>query len=623
MSPQSQFSLMTKRRFLPFFITQFLGAFNDNIYKNALLLMVAFAAATSLPFNSALFINLAAGLFILPFFLFSGIAGQLADKYEKSLIIRRIKLLEIGIMAVACVFIMTQNYLMMLILLFLMGTQSAFFGPVKYAIIPQHLSEEELVGGNALVEMGTFVAILAGTLGAGMLTELDNVTIWVSCTVMVLASLGWFASRYIPESRASAPDLNINWNIFTQTIAIVRASYKDKAIFQSILAISWFWALGAAYLTQLPNLSSKILNGEPQVVSIMLTAFIVGVAAGSLLCDKLSGRQIEIGIVPIGSIGLTIFGVDLYFAIDPVTTSVLIDISTFLSHSQNLRVLFDLSMLGAFGGLFIVPLYTFIQQRTKEDHRARVIASLNVMNSLFMVGSAVLGMILLGVVGLSIAEFFLILSIANLVVCLYIYLQVPEFTLRFAAWMLSHVLYRVKRINLKHIPKTGSVILTCNHVSFVDVILLLGSVRRPIRFIMDLDIYNSKPLHWVFNAAKAIPICSPNRDIEIYNNALKKVRQELNEGHVVMIFPEGKITRDGELNSFRPGIETIIRDNPVPLVPMVLRGLWGSMFSHKGKPAFTKPPRRLWAKIEIEAFNAWEPEQVSAAALEKYTREVL
>ncbi len=313
MSSQSQFSLMTKKRFLPFFITLFLGAFNDNIYKNALLLMVAFAAASSLPFNSALFINLAAGLFILPFFLFSGIAGQLADKYEKSLIIRRIKLLEIGIMLIATAFILTQNYLMMLVLLFLMGTQSAFFGPVKYAIIPQHLQESELIGGNALVEMGTFVAILAGTLGAGLISEMEGARYWVSIIVVSMAVLGWLASRYIPEAKASAPDLKVSWNIFTQTAAIVRDSRKDKAVFQSILAISWFWALGAAYLTQLPNLASQVLNGEPQVVSIMLAAFIIGVAVGSLACERLSGQQIEIGIVPIGSIGLTVFGIDLYF----------------------------------------------------------------------------------------------------------------------------------------------------------------------------------------------------------------------------------------------------------------------------------------------------------------------
>ena len=313
MSQKNQFTLLAQRRFLPFFVTQFLGAFNDNIYKNALLLMVAFAAASALPFNSALFINLAAGLFILPFFIFSGIAGQIADKYEKSLIIRRIKLLEIVIMLTASIFIISENYLMMLFLLFLMGTQSAFFGPVKYSIIPQHLQNDELIGGNALVGMGTFVAILAGTLGAGLLIELDNAHFWIASAVIGLAALGWCSSLAIPKAKAAAPEHKMNWNIFTQTAAIVRDSRENKAVFQSILAISWFWGLGAAYLTQIPNLASETLNGAPQVVSIMLAAFIVGVAGGSLICEKLSGKNIDIGIVPFGSIGLTIFGIDLFF----------------------------------------------------------------------------------------------------------------------------------------------------------------------------------------------------------------------------------------------------------------------------------------------------------------------
>ena len=623
MSSQSQFSLMAKKRFLPFFITQFLGAFNDNIYKNALLLMVAFAAASSLPFNSALFINLAAGLFILPFFLFSGIAGQLADKYEKSLIIRRIKLLEIGIMLIATAFILTQNYLMMLVLLFLMGTQSAFFGPVKYAIIPQHLQESELIGGNALVEMGTFVAILAGTLGAGLISEMEGAKYWVSIIVVSMAILGWLASRYIPEAKASASDLKVSWNIFTQTAAIVRDSRKDKAVFQSILAISWFWALGAAYLTQLPNLASQVLNGEPQVVSIMLAAFIIGVAVGSLACERLSGQQIEIGIVPIGSIGLTVFGIDLYFAIEPVISAGLLDIPTFLSDPQHTRVLFDLAMLGAFGGLFIVPLYALVQQRTEEDHRARIIASLNVMNSLFMVASAVVGMTLLGMARLTIAEFFLTLSILNIAVSIYVFKQVPEFTLRFVIWMLSHTLYRVKHINLDNIPKTGPALLTCNHVSYVDALLLGGAVKRPIRFIMDLDIYQSQPFHWFFKTSKTIPICSPRQNRDVYENSFIQIQKELEQGNLVLIFPEGRITRNGELNKFRPGIETILKTNPVPVVPMALRGLWGSFFSHEGKSAFAKMPKRFWSKIEIEAFKPWQPEDVSAAALERKTLEVL
>lgn len=623
MSHKNQFSLLAQRRFLPFFVTQFLGAFNDNIYKNGLLLMVAFAAAGALPFNSALFVNLAAGLFILPFFIFSGIAGQIADKYEKSLIIRRIKLLEIVIMLTASVFIISENYLMMLLLLFLMGTQSAFFGPVKYSIIPQHLQNDELIGGNALVGMGTFVAILAGTLGAGMLMELDNAHYWIAGAVVALAALGWLSSLAIPSARAAASDHKMNWNVFSQTAAIVRDSRGNKAVFQSILAISWFWGLGAAYLTQIPILAGETLNGAPQVVSIMLAAFIIGVAGGSLICEKLSGKNIDIGIVPLGSIGLTIFGIDLFFAIKPADTELALSVVQFLSVGSNIRILFDLSMLGFFGGMFTIPLYALVQQRTPDHHRARIIASLNVINSLFMVGSAILGMLFLGVAGRSIPEFILFLSVTNLAVCFYIYKQVPEFALRFAVWILSHSSYRVSHKGLENIPETGPALLACNHVSFVDALILGGAVRRPIRFIMEYDIYKNKALNWFFNGAKAIPICSPRQNKEIYSQAFEQVSQALEEGNIVLIFPEGQITRTGELNRFRPGIETILKKNPVPVVPMALKGLWGSFFSHKDKPAFTKRPKRFWSKVSLEADKPWQPEDVTAEKLEQKIRDMI
>lgn len=427
MSQNNQFSLLGKRRFLPFFATQFLGAFNDNIYKNTLLLMAAFAAAENLPFDSNLFINLGAGLFILPFFLFSSLAGQLADKYEKSLIIRRVKLLEIVIMALASSFIISQNFLVLLILLFLMGVQSAFFGPVKYAIIPQHLHDDELVGGNALVEMGTFVAILAGTLGAGLLVELPHAHYWVAIAVVLFALLGWISCRYIPEAPASAPDLKVSWNLFTQARKIMKDAHSNPTVHKCLVAISWFWALGAAYLTQLPNLASQILSGNPQVVSIMLAMFTIGVAAGSLFCGRISHGKVEPGIVPIGAFGLSLFALDLFFAINPNHSTTLLTVGEFVQIPANVRVLLNLGMIGFFGGLFIVPLYAMIQKRTAEDRRARMIAALNIMNSFYMVGSAAFGILFLGVAERSIEEFFLTLAVLHVIVSLLIFRSTPEF----------------------------------------------------------------------------------------------------------------------------------------------------------------------------------------------------
>ncbi|WP_422138971.1 MFS transporter [Endozoicomonas sp. ALC020] len=439
MRQQSQLALLGKRRFLPFFLTQFLGAFNDNLYKNCLLLMAAFAAAENLPLNSDLYINLAAGLFILPFFLFSSAAGQICDKYEKSMIIRRVKLLEIVTMAVASGFIITQNYLILLVLLFLMGVQSAFFGPVKYAIIPQHLNENELIGGNALVEMGTFVAILAGTLGAGILIEQADATVWVAISVVLFAVLGYLASLFIPGAAAADPDLKINLNLFQQTLTIIRKTRSNDSVHKSIIAISWFWALGAAYLTQLPNLASETLKGSPQVVSVMLAIFIIGVAAGSLFCGRLSKGHIEPGIVPIGALGLSLFGIDLYFAVTPATTTNLLTIDAFMENSENLRVLLDLGMIGFFSGLFIVPLYAMVQQRTPANRRAQTIAALNVQNALYMVVSALSGMVFLGFLELSIEQFFLTLGVLNLLICALIFRKVPEFIERFVARFVKKV----------------------------------------------------------------------------------------------------------------------------------------------------------------------------------------
>ncbi len=614
MSQESQFHLLGKRRFLPFFGTQFMGAFNDNIYKNSLMLMVAFAGASALPVNADTMVNLAAGLFILPFFLFSGTAGQLADKYEKSAIIRKIKLLEIAIMVVAAFAIITENFTAMLALLFMMGTQSAFFGPVKYALLPQAMDDSELIGGNALVEMGTFVAILAGTIGAGFLITFPSSHQWIAGSVVTFAIIGYLFSRAIPKASATAPDLKMDWNPVRQTLRTIRYARQDKAIFQSVLAISWFWALGAAYLTQLPNFTRDVLAGGPQVVTLMLALFTIGVAAGSLVCERLSGHVIEIGIVPIGSLGLSIFGIDLYFAAEPASTA-LMTAGEFVSQPQNLRVLFDLGMIGFFGGLFIVPLYALMQLRAKPEQRAQIIAANNVMNALFMVGSAIAGIILLGMLKLTIPAFFLTLAIANIVVACYIYAQVPEFVLRFIIWILSHTMYRVTHKNLENIPSEGPAVLVCNHVSYVDALLIGGAVRRPVRFVMDLSIFNIPGLNWFFRMSKTIPICSPHRDREIYNQAFEKISEELREGNVVCIFPEGRLTTDGELDEFRKGINLILETDPVPVVPIALKGLWGSVFSHKGGPALTRPPRRFWSRVELVAEPVMDGKSCDAQSL--------
>ena len=622
MSQQGQFSLLNKRRFLPYFLTQALGAFNDNLYKNALLLLITFGGISAQS-DSALLTNLAAGLFILPFFLFSPIAGQIADKLEKSKLIRWVKGLEVIIMSLAATAILMGNIWMMMVLLFLMGMQSAIFGPVKFALLPQQLKDEELVGGNALVEMGTFLAILIGTITAGIFFDFEQGQYWIAGGIVVFALLGFLSSQYIPRAAANDPNLKINWNPFTEMVNTLQQARENRSVYLSIMAISWFWFIGASYLTQFPNFARDYLGGSTQVVTLLLTLFSLGVAIGSLLCEKLSGHKIELGIVPIGSIGMSIFGIDLYFSVTGIQVVDGMSAMAFIEQAENWRLMFDIAMVSAFGGLFVVPLQALIQHRSDDKNRSQIIAANNMLNAIFMVASAAIGILALVVIELTIPEYFLVLALMNIVVATYVYSRVPEFVLRFFIWMLGHTLYRVQDKGLENIPETGPVVLVCNHVSFVDAMLIGGTYHRPIRFVMDRSIAEMKGLKTFFKIAKTIPICSPKADIDVYENAFKRIKEELNNGEIICIFPEGKLTTNGEVDTFKAGIERIIKESPVPVVPLALGGLWGSVFSHKDGHALTKPPRRFWSKVTLTAGSLQAAETVSAASLEQAVKKLL
>ena len=612
MSSDSQSSLLRQRKFLPYFVTQFFGAFNDNIFKNVLLLFVAFAGSSAVPISSNLFINLAAGLFILPFFLFSASAGVLADKYEKSWFIRKVKLFEIGIMLLGAIGFITESYGMLLLLLFLMGTQSAFFGPVKYALLPQQLNEKELVPGNALVEAGTFIAILVGTLGAGLIASADNAKYLAAFCVVIFAVLGYLSSRFIPFASAGAPDIQFKWQPYKQTKLTLSIAKSDRIVFQCIMAISWFWFLGAAYLTQFPNFTKVYLNGTESAVSFLLALFSVGIAVGSMACNWLSNHRIEVGIVPFGALGITIFGFLMATSI-PTDLPRFHTFAEFVSYDAFWPLFFYLLMIGISGGLFIVPLYALMQHRAKETERAQVIAGLNIFNSLFMVGSAVLGIVCLSVLEMSIPQLFALLAILNFLVAAYIFLQIPIFVVRFAMWVVTHTIYRVKHKNLHHLPEHGGALIVCNHVSYMDSLLLSAVCPRLIRFVMEEDYANLPPLRGFLRRAGVIPISASNRTS--IRRAFNDVEKALSEGHIVCIFPEGRLTSDGEMNEFMRGIDIILRRSPVPVIPMALKGLWGSYFSRAKGRACKGLPTRFWSKLEIEAGTPVDPKQASAQAM--------
>ena len=611
------FDLLSKKRFTPYFITQAFGAFNDNLFKQAILLLFTYVLISD---QSELFLNLAAGLFILPFFLFSPLAGQIADKFEKSQLIRRVKIAEICLMILGAVAYVYESKGLLLLLLFLMGVQSAMFGPVKYSILPQHLKPTELLAGNALVEMGTFLAILFGTILAGIFFKLPAGDLLISGGVIVCATLGYISSRFIPVAEPNNPKLKINFNPTTEIRKTIANTIDNRAVFLSIMAISWFWFLGAAYLTQFNLYTKDYLFGDPFVATGLLTLFSIGIALGSLLCSKLSEGRVELGLVPIGSLGLTLFGLHLFFSTPVYEVIEERDIWAFLADSATYGVLVDLLMIGVFGGFYIVPLYALIQERSEQKSRAQVIALNNVMNAVFMVASALSAILLLTVFELSIPEFFLILAVMNGVVAIYVFYQVPEFVLRFCIWMLGHSMYRVRHEGLENIPDEGPAVLVCNHVSYVDALLIGGAVRRPVRFVMDKGIAEMTGMKWFFRLARTIPITSEKRSPEVYQDAMKAIEEALQAGELVCIFPEGRLTKTGDIDTFRRGVELIVARNPVPVIPMALRGLWGSFFSHKGGGALTKLPRRFWSRVELLADESWDPDQVSAGALEQKVR---
>lgn len=620
MSDTNQFSLLGQRRFAPFFLTQFLGALNDNVFRQGLIILVTFQGVVVAGMDHSQLANFAGALFILPFFLFSATSGQLADKYEKSMLMRRIKLLEISLMLLAALAFISGLYVSLLALLFLMGCQSTLFGPVKYAYLPQQLVTEELVGGNALVEAGTYVAIILGLIIGGVAVAIDPANrLLLGACLVAFAIAGYLASRQVPMTRAVDPGLRLSANIWKETWRIVGYAREEHSVFLSILGISWFWFFGTAMTLQIPAYTMDILNGNEIITTILLVAFIVGVGIGSLLCEPMSGHRIELGLVPFGSIGLSVFAVDLYFA-QPVSHVVAVDtISGFLARGGNWRVLFDMCMLGAFAGFYSVPLYALIQKRSKREHLSRIIAANNIINAIFMVIASLVAVVVLGL-GYSIPELFLILAGLNVLVAIYIYSLLPEFMMRFLAWILISLFYRVRASGVENVPKHGPAIVVCNHVSYMDPILLTGCIKRRMRFVMWFRIFQIPLLRFFFEHMKAIPIAGAREDETLMHEAFERVDEELAAGNVVCIFPEGGITRDGEVQRFRPGIEKVIARRAVPVVPVALGRLWGSWFSRRKTGGFHKLPGRLFARVPVTIGKPVPARDVTAARLELLVR---
>jgi len=618
----NQFELLKQRRFLPYFVVQLLGAFNDNVFRQAIIGLLGYMAIDA--DDKALYTQLAPAIFILPYFLFSATAGQIAEKLEKARLIRITTAMEIAIMTIAAAGFVTQNMIVLLVALFLTGVQSTLFGPVKYSILPSVLKPEELTGGNGLVEMGTSISILIGMIAGGLIFALAGAQgPWVAgIAVIALAVAGNLTSRAIPPVGAGAPELRIQWNPIPESVRIWRLTRKQLAVRNGVLGVSWFWFVGTVLTSNLPVYAESYLGGSPTLYVFALAVFSVGVGIGSLLCEKLSARTVEIGLVPLGAFGISVFVFDLHFAQPVASMAQGLTVGSFLAQPGSARVVIDLAGIGLSAGIFVVPLFALIQSRTPKGELARVIAGMNIQNAFFIVLAAGIGIATQSLLGWSIPQLFLALAIANTLVALWIFTIVPEFFMRFLSWVLVRALYRLRVRGIEqHVPDEGPALIVCNHVSYMDALILAASIPRPVRFVMYYKIFNIPVMRWIFRTAKAIPIAGAREDPELLRRAFEEIDAALADGQLVGIFPEGALTKDGQIAPFKNGVERILERRPVPVVPMALRGMWASMWSRRdSRLGRMRVPRRFRAHVEVVADAPVAGEQATAAALEAKVR---
>lgn len=625
MSGYSQFSLLTQRRFLPYFTVQALGAFNDNVYRQAIIGLLIFLGASTE--DRALYAIVAPAIFILPYFLFSAIAGQIAEKLEKQRLIVITTTMEIVIMSLAAVGFLLQNLPLLLVALFCTGVQSTLFGPVKYSVLPAILKPEELTGGNGLVEMGTSISILCGMIAGGMIFQVAGAhgPQAAAIAIVLLAVLGNVLSRMIPRMDAGAPDLKVHWNPIPESLAVLRMAKQQLAVRNAILGVSWFWFFGTLLTSQLPTYAQLYLGGPADSATLYVFAlalFSIGTGVGSLLCEKLSGRTVEIGLVPVGAFGMSAFLLDLYFARPGLAPAGGLDLAQFLRQPGSVRLIVDLLGIGLFTGIFVVPLFALIQSRTHASQMARVFAALNIQNSGFIVLAALAGLALQRGLGWSSPQMFLALAIANAVVAIWIFTIVPEFLMRFLSWLLVRTLYRLRLHGIeKNVPDEGPALIVCNHVSYMDALILAATIPRPVRFVMYYRIFNIPVMSWIFRTAKAIPIAGAKEDPELMRRAFEEIDAALAAGEIVGIFPEGALTKDGEIAAFKSGVEKILERRPVPVVPMALKGMWASMWSRRDtRLGRMRVPRRFRAHVEVMAGEPMDGATATADVLEARVR---
>lgn len=617
----NKFYLLSDRKYWPIFSTMFLGAFNDNVFKNALIILITYQSYQLGPLNAQTMVSLAAGIFILPFFLFSATAGQIADKYSKSTLVILIKIWEVLAMTLAAIGFSLNSPALLLFTLFFMGTQSAFFGPVKYSILPELLEENEILSGNAYFEMGTYIAILLGTIVGGVIITIGGAHhLPVIFTVITLAIIGVFASLANPKLEAANPLLKVGKNPITPTINILQLAYKKKNVFLSLIGISWFWFLGAIILTVLPVLTKEFLHANEYVVTFFLAVFSIGIGIGSILCEKIGQEEIDLGLVVIGAFLMSVFLFDLS-TITPIPyQGEALTITGILTSFQGLHLTISMALFALAAGFYSVPLYTYMQVFSDNGERSQVVAANNILNAFFMVVSSVILMLLFAI-KVTIPQIFFIFAVVNTILAYITYKLVPEHFLRLALSILVRTFYKLEIKGTDNVPKYGPAIIASNHITFIDWAFLCTISKRPIRFIMHKDFLTLPMCGWFFRGGKIIPIAARHEDFKCYENSFPLAAQRLHEGHLVGIFPEGKITVEGNMNKFKSvGIERIINETPVPVIPVRIDGLWGTFFSKKQGAKSIRTLLQLKRSVKVSVGTPIAAHLLTAELLEQRVR---
>lgn len=596
----NQFLLLGKKRFLPLFITQFLGAFHDNLYKNALVVLLLYSMSIKADLDPKLLTTLAAGVFILPYVLFSALGGLLADKYPKNRVIRVIKAVEIAIAGLGTAALLSGSLYLCYAALFALGTHSAFFGPSKYAILPQHLKKDELIGGNALLATGTFLAILAGTLVGVTVVALPNGTLMICGGLILCAALGYISSLFIPEAPAKAPEIKLNFNPITETWNILRYTMThERAVVRSIFGIAWFYFMGGMFMAQFPNFTEETLGANQHVLALFLVVFSVGIGIGGLLNNRLLRGRVEAVYVPLAVLGITLFSFDLIWACSGrILPGALITLGEFISVPANWRILFDIMMIAVCGGLFVVPLNAIVQHFTPEDHRARVLAGSAIVDSLFIVASSAISAVLI-MKGWGVTDLFFVFAVANAFVALYICRLLPDYLLKSMLQGVFKLLYKVEVRGLENFEKAGPrAVIVGNHVSLLDPPLLAAFLPGKPMFAV-----NSFVAEWVWvkpflKLVDAFPLDPTNPF------SLKALIRKVQEDKHVVIFPEGRLTETGALMKVYDGPGMIADKADAVVLPVRLDGVQHTAFARlKGKVPLRKFPKITITILEPRKFR--------------------